>query len=563
MENEINFQPVDNKRKIKLWIILGFSSVVTVSLICYAVYFWQKVKTEQLEKKYQQQIINIQTQRTQQLQENLDNGLPNVDNQTEQVARIGLDKILIDWEKKVIEVKEICDEGNQCFLVGKIANDDPAYKGKSFYLEAIPTMGGSDMRHYIIEKTSDGVGKKVYAEGDQGAENGVIIVGISDIPDEITFPGTNYRLKKHYSPNSLFSEVKTKKKIFSDRNLGDFYLTEDGCIVAELPDHTTIAYDFIIPFISDQSSVIDVTLNSGEKNKDEYDYIDASCGGVCTYLSEAEGKLKPDDNIEAIGKTVNGEDIYRLKDPNDKILKDLYNNKNTIAYYSDDYKDQGKSKYSYDEFIKLNPYLFWKDPIGRWIKFTNSKFSSAAEMCKPVIYLYPQDKISMDVKVNINGSLTYTNPLYNDGWKVEVSPGGQIKSLGTGEYFNYLLWEGIGLNYPKQKEGWVIKRENIDSFFDEKLTKLGLNDKEANDFKEYWLSRLNEKSFYRISFLSQKQFGSLASVEFNPITPNVFIRVMMTAEGLDDYINIPEQKLPNTPQRSGFTAVEWGGALLK
>ena len=56
MENESNLQLKDKNKKIKLWFAIGFSAVITISLISYAVYFWQKTKTDELEMKYQQQI---------------------------------------------------------------------------------------------------------------------------------------------------------------------------------------------------------------------------------------------------------------------------------------------------------------------------------------------------------------------------------------------------------------------------------------------------------------------------------------------------------------------------
>jgi hypothetical protein len=185
-------------------------------------------------------------------------------------------------------------------------------------------------------------------------------------------------------------------------------------------------------------------------------------------------------------------------------------------------------------------------------------------MCKPVIYLYPQSEINLNLKINLNGGLTYTDPLYKNGWKVSATPDGRIKNLENGERYDYLLWEGVGTNYPEQDKGWVVQKKHLSLFLDEKLKILGLNKKEIGDFKEYWLARLNEKPFYKISFLAREQFDSLASIDFYPIKPNVFIRILMTAQGVDDYINIPEQNLPaNTPRRYGFTAVEWGGALLK
>ena len=50
-------------------------------------------------------------------------------------------------------------------------------------------------------------------------------------------------------------------------------------------------------------------------------------------------------------------------------------------------------------------------------------------------------------------------------------------------------------------------------------------------------------------------------LEINP-KPDTIIRVLMVFKRLEEPIDIAEQKL-ETPQRTGFTAVEWGGTEIK
>jgi hypothetical protein len=563
-------QKNDNKKKVEFLVMAAVSLIAAAVLAGAVVYYFQTKSIEQIKMDYEQRLRASESRRPPQPAQPLPVSTPvvveNEQSVEESRLQIGLDKIHVNWEKEMVEVKENCAETEEtrCFRVGKVANDDPKYKGKDFYLEASSTMGGWDIKHYVIEKRADGKDAKAYAEPENGEEGGAAIAGITDIPETITFPGTSHHLKKHYLPSFLYSEVNTKRKVFYDNKIGDFYLTEEGCVVAELPDHTAIAYDFDFPFVSDEDRVPKITFNDGSKNKDEYEYTKPSCGALCFPLSIVEAdELKPDDRLEIAGKMSNGENVYRYKNRNDQALLDLYNDENTLAYYSDDYEQRGENKYTYDEFIKANPFLFWKDPLGRWVEFLNMKFTTAAEMCKPVVYLYPEKKTDLELTLDIKGVLKHTDPTYGSGWKVEASPDGKIKDLVSGENKDYLLWEGIGLDYPRQNEGWVVKKENLDSFFSEKLALLGLNGKESGDFKEYWLARLNEKPYYKISFLSRGQFDSLARLQFNPESPDIFIRVMMTAEGRDNFENIPEQKLPVAPERKGFTAIEWGGALLK
>ena len=50
-------------------------------------------------------------------------------------------------------------------------------------------------------------------------------------------------------------------------------------------------------------------------------------------------------------------------------------------------------------------------------------------------------------------------------------------------------------------------------------------------------------------------------LEITPV-PDTVIRVVMEWKGLNKYVEIPQQKL-TTPQRNGFTVVEWGGTEVK
>jgi len=471
--------------------------------------------------------------------------------------------ISVNWEKKWIPLNENCkgDCGYSGFLAGK--ETDGKFKNHDVYAEMEEGPFPS-YRHYVLDN-----GEKIYFD-----EHNIKIKGIDDLPEEIDFSGTGYKLKKNYIHGQRFSEIKIEKKLFIDPIAGNVYLADSGCFVIELPNHTVLSYDLIIPFLADKGNgysgaTIDVAFDNGEKNKEEYTYNRiVGCGALCFYLNVADDKnLKPNERLAKTGKTSNGEDIFQIKDPNDPALKALYEDKNTVAYLSDLNSGGGdmvpKSKYTYDQFLKYRPLFYWKDPLGRWIEFKNNRFVIAAEMCKPVLYLYPSEKMNLKARVNPNGGMTYSDPVYGDGWNIEANPSGLIKDLITGKAYDYLFWEGIGLNYPLENKGWVVKKENLDSFFSEKLYWLGLRGKEIFDFKSYWLGKLNDKPYYRISFLEKSQFDIIAPLDISPIRPDSVIRVMMTAKGLDRFENMPVQKISPPAARIGFTAVEWGGAILK
>lgn len=470
--------------------------------------------------------------------------------------------IEIQWYKDLIPAtlksKAVEDKGGGItrYKVGKVFTG--GFAGKELYLEAIPGLG-TEYKHYVL--TND---VPVYLDDEK-----LLIKGIDDLPETIAFVGTNYVLKKNWVAFKMYSDIKKLWKVFSDPKLGDFYLTDEGCFVVELPDHTAITYDFIISFVNKDTRELEVEFNDGSKNADPYTYTRiVGCGADCRYLAEVnEIKLNPQVRLKPAGKTSNGEELFELKDINAPELKTLYNDKNTVAYYNtgSSYEQLAKNKYTYGQFLSYRPLLYWKDPIGRWIEIKNDRFQIAAEMCKPVIYLYPKKPTELSVKVAPNGGFTFTRPLYNGGWQVLAYPDGTVKNFSNGKKYPYLFWEGIGLNYPAQEKGFVVKAGDLDKFFSQKLALLGLAGREARDFKDYWLPRLKglNKPYYKISFLKKEQMDEIAPLQIGPDRPTSVIRVMMTAKGIDSFEALPAQELPLPQPRAGFTVVEWGGAVLK
>ena len=51
-----------------------------------------------------------------------------------------------------------------------------------------------------------------------------------------------------------------------------------------------------------------------------------------------------------------------------------------------------------------------------------------------------------------------------------------------------------------RREGFVVKKEEASNFFDETLPKLGLNSKEAGDFKKAWLKYFSGAPYYFLTF---------------------------------------------------------------
>ena len=68
---------------------------------------------------------------------------------------------------------------------------------------------------------------------------------------------------------------------------------------------------------------------------------------------------------------------------------------------------------------------------------------------KPIIYLYPEEIIDVNVKLELKGKIIYSYPKYpEDGWNVTAYPNGDLIEHEKGRKLYSLFWEGIGLNQP-------------------------------------------------------------------------------------------------------------------
>ena len=189
----------------------------------------------------------------------------------------------------------------------------------------------------------------------------------------------------------------------------------------------------------------------------------------------------------------------------------------------------------------------------------NGTLTLDSEKCyKPVIYLYPEEETEVSVRLELNGSLTCTYPAYQDGWIVTAMPDGTL--YADGKAYNYLYWEGQTDALWDWSKGFCVKGEETAVFLEDALEKLGLTRREANEFIVYWLPLMQENPYNLISFQTDA-YTDAAKLDIQP-APNTLIRVFMTWQGSDVVVPVEPQEL-TAPERTGFTAVEWGGTEVK
>ncbi len=173
---------------------------------------------------------------------------------------------------------------------------------------------------------------------------------------------------------------------------------------------------------------------------------------------------------------------------------------------------------------------------------------------KPAIYLYPEKKSQIEIHLNINGFITKAKPNYLLGWKVLAQPNGLINNK-----YDYLFYEAHLNKLELPQNGWIVKYSDLNQWFDENLPLLGLNQKETAQFKEYWTKQLTKTNYYEIKLLEKEFLDKNMKLTINP-QPTTLIRLNFYFKPLSQKIKLEKPQI-ETPQRKGFTAVEWGGLL--
>ncbi len=183
---------------------------------------------------------------------------------------------------------------------------------------------------------------------------------------------------------------------------------------------------------------------------------------------------------------------------------------------------------------------------------------------KPLIYLYPEEKMDVTVLLDYQGEIFADYPPYDDvlgGWQVTAFPDGRLINQADEQEYSYLFWEGL----PDQpvfwdlSKGFIVKGEEVRGFLQEKLNFLGLIPREYNEFIVYWYPLLKDNPYNLIHF-ADDQYTSIAPLTTDPEADST-LRVFMVCKPLQEPITLPEQLLQPF-DRHGFSVVEWGGTLL-
>ncbi len=482
----------------------------------------------------------------------------------------------IVWqERQLVSSSTIFKSGNpfvgqpDYYKIGRFANGK--YEGATLYFVDEPCDGMcfNDTYYYLVKKDNNLAILSKHSSlsyvpmspsvPEIGIDNDYLISDLN-YPFELPSPQGPVLEKINFSFHPFCAVGKVK--LFTDINLGDVYIdavtgadnrqARNGFYLKG-PDGFEQDYQLKPNFIGTNNVPL-ITWNDGKKNTQEYNFTDRTGCGSYNYISVVSGKeINITNDLKAAGTTFSGDTVYVFKDSENVFLKTTYESWNT-------YIPEGQGQ-TYDQFLSKVPVFFWKDPFGRLIKFLNAKMVPVAECGKPVIYLYPEKTQKISVKLSPIGGFSYTEPDYNNGWNVLADPFSNITNLADGKTYPYLFWEGRGGIYQTPKDGFMVSKTEVHEFLESKLTLAGLNAKETKDFEEFWEPKMQSAPYYFITFMGNSVMDEIAPLNINP-KPDTVIRLLMDFTPLNQPISVTGYNI-KTPQRKGFTVVEWGGVLRK
>lgn len=294
-----------------------------------------------------------------------------------------------------------------------------------------------------------------------------------------------------------------------------------------------------------------IQWSDGTNNTVTYKSAAQGCGSAGGYVV-AKG-IDPAQLIQ-IGQGLNNQILYELSP-----TSTLFN-----IYYQDNYgngqnlQDTSLQNLSAVDFQNDHAVIVAKNSLGEYVVYQRTDMFVGGGCGEPVLYVYPQHPTSIDIRVG--ASVTMSDPQYTqNGWQnVFALPSGKLTY--NGKSYNALVWEGIGAGfYPLIDSGTVVARADAVATITRQLHEQGLTNSEAQDFLNYWATKLPNTPYIRLTWFNTAQMNELAPLRISP-KPQTVIRVFLDFQGLNKPISIAPQKF-NAPMRKGLTVVEWGGLL--
>ncbi len=179
------------------------------------------------------------------------------------------------------------------------------------------------------------------------------------------------------------------------------------------------------------------------------------------------------------------------------------------------------------------------------------------ELKKPILYLYPKETTDIQVKLQYPERITTQYPKYGaDGWKVTAQPNGDLTDAQGKKYYA-IYWEESKPEAVDFSQGFYVEKDRAADFLEAKLTEIGLNDRERNEFIMYWLPKLEENPASLVSFVLTEDLQQTNELKIYP-APDSLLRVHIHIKSTTKNTNPIPQTFAKF-DRQDFSAVEWGG----
>lgn len=207
---------------------------------------------------------------------------------------------------------------------------------------------------------------------------------------------------------------------------------------------------------------------------------------------------------------------------------------------------------------------------------------------KPAIYLY-SDNLPKMVNVRLDYFVLPKNTVpktYLNSWKVIAHKDGHITDLRPEktdcnslsatfgfEYaqsacqannYPYIYWDGDKFvkEVPKKLVGWSVKKENIETFLNEKADEMAMNTNEKTEFVRYWSEIISNypATDFRVYFLQNEEVDEWIKLSVSP-KPDSWNRIEVVFTPIQPNTTSTPYTLKKI-QRKGFTMVEWGGIIV-
>lgn len=198
-----------------------------------------------------------------------------------------------------------------------------------------------------------------------------------------------------------------------------------------------------------------------------------------------------------------------------------------------------------------------------WLLNNKKKNSNAmpnnVEAKKPNIYLYPKEETEVSVRFAYPNLVTKSEPAYGSGWTVTAQPDGTLLTA-DGQEHGYLFYESNTFaSFFQTDEGFIVMADEREETYRRILERYGFNEQEIRDFIEYWSVYLEAGADYVMYPILTDVVDEAMPVSFS-VEPDSVYRIWF---GFARY-NGGEIAEPEIAPiiRDGFTAVEWGGAVL-